>query len=65
MMVFHDDYGAEPHEEMLRTTPIGGWNMLSESWLIRRRNVLYNDGHVKFLKLDSHPSPDGPLEGGF
>ena len=51
LMVFHDDFGAEPHENMPRCTPIGGWNMLSESWLIRRRNVLYNDGHVEFLAL--------------
>jgi prepilin-type processing-associated H-X9-DG protein len=57
MRVFMSDFAAEPHENQPRTTDVGAFAQGAGHWNLRRRNVLYNDGHVEYLKLNHHP-PD-------
>jgi prepilin-type N-terminal cleavage/methylation domain-containing protein/prepilin-type processing-associated H-X9-DG protein len=55
------NFCAEPHDRQPRcvptTPPPPGvvWHQNSENWVKRRRNALWNDGHVEWWKTDKGP----------
>jgi prepilin-type N-terminal cleavage/methylation domain-containing protein len=54
--VFSDDWGAEPHEDKPRTC--FSLFQLGDAWNLRRRNYLWNDGSVEYVRLNHKPPPD-------
>jgi hypothetical protein len=55
MQVFSPTNAAwEPHFGLPDTTQ-GTDGQLCESWRMRRRNYVYDDGHSAYISVDSHP----------
>jgi len=53
----NNNYGAEPHEDMSRSC-FAGFPQ-GANWILRRKNYLYNDGSVIYVRTDNHP-PEPP-----
>jgi prepilin-type N-terminal cleavage/methylation domain-containing protein/prepilin-type processing-associated H-X9-DG protein len=55
------DQSYEPHEDQPLTTILGGgWQMEASAWHKRRRNYLFTDGHVEYIRLDAFPGNNPP-----